>query len=441
MMPKASYLKEEIWEITEAKRIADSRPKFPTGKSLDKSLPKALRLLSVGFDKYTLSDIHPCDIVLKNLLIPAFEKNKNQEELFRHSKALHFLDKNKFHKMLTQYSKSMIKVLDMSLFWIRDIEDWKCKSYNTHKQITSLISHLFCKYEVPEFMFQAWESTSHAHIEWFLQLSEGVNARNLHKLPLVFTKKMAHEFITTPFPGYTIDDALRRCQIIGLGGDERLTNAVLMSRLRHNFNNNDFWVTVFQTFINTTMLNLDEVGTVIDYINEIKYVHQHFMINGRRVYQPEIPGFSMKGRNIETLIRDTHNWHKALSKNRKIDMSSKWTNSGIPTFVHEEGDIHHKNYKVYELLELCTAKELHTEGKTMHNCVYSYVSSCVNKKCLIFSLRLFGQSLVTIEVRNNIAVQIRGNYNSRPGNKEINLISTWARKNNIEIAKYAIRSN
>ena len=60
------------------------------------------------------------------------------------------------------------------------------------------------------------------------------------------------------------------------------------------------------------MLNLDEVGTVIDYINEKKFVPQRTVVDGVATYRPEIPGFSMKGRNIATLIRDTHIWHKEL---------------------------------------------------------------------------------------------------------------------------------
>ncbi len=323
------------------------------------------------------------------------------------------------------------------------------------EQLKSLLEHLFCEYEVPEFIFQTWtdKNTSTKHIDWFLHLAAGGSARELFKYPIPITKKMAHEFICTPFPGYSIDDAIRRSQVLGMGGDSRLADAIMMSRLRHDFTNNDFWMTVIQFFINIPMLNIDEVGTVIDYINQQKFVPTRVVVNGVATYRPENPGFNMKGRNIATLIRNTHDWHKELRQLRrqagvianaergnlssyKPDLTSKWTRSAVKSFNFSEGK--NEKRKTWTLTEITNAADLYDEGKSMHHCVYSYLSSCIKGACSVFSLRLFNVSMATIEVRDFRAVQIRGPQNKRPTDKEILIINNWAKTEGIEITKYAI---
>ena len=451
-MSSAKYLIQQKEEAYFREKYIKSLPKLPMDTSLEKALPKALKILDK--EQCSKENTEKCNkdliILIEPLLIGSnghyvFLKDKNERDVVR--KALEFFSKNKYFKMLKEYQYTINNILKLNIFWIRDISEWKCSSNNTYKQIKSLISHLFCKYEVPEFMFEVWtqnkSSLNEQHLEWFMQLSSGESARNLSKFPIQVTKKMAHEFINTPFPGYSIVDAIRRCQILGMGGNERLANSILMSRLRHQFTNNDFWTTVIQFFIDTPMFNYDEVGAIIDYINEKKYVPTRIVINNIATYRAEMPGFSMKGRNIENLLRDTHDWHKQLARTRRntrnqkyeIDLTSKWERLYGETYNLIEGS--NEKRKVWHIIELTNAAELHDEGKTMHHCVYSYLQSCKTGQCSIFSLRLFGQSLVTIEVRQGRAVQIRGPYNKKPSTKEIEIIEKWAHSRNIEISKYA----
>ena len=457
-MGDAKYIVSENREIELRKKILASIPELPMDSDFEKALPKALRQLSTK--KYSSEKTGRCNKELIILIAPLltnsngdFTLMKDEEERNKTKEALDFFVKIKAYRMLKEYCQNVAQILKMNLFWIRDISTWNCKSRNTYKQFKSLVEHLFCEYEVPEFMFQAWteKNSTNKHIEWFMQLASGQSARNLWKFPIPITKKMAHEFINTPFPGYSIDDAIRRSQVLGMGGDYRLADAIMMSRLRHEFSNNDFWTTVIQFFINIPMLNLDEVGTVIDYINEQKFVPTRVVVNGIATYRPENPNFSMKGRNIENLIRDTHNWHKQLRQLRrraaaevgigagntyKPDLTSKWQRSSIRPFSFVEGK--NEKRKVWNIVEITNAADLYDEGKSMRHCVYSYLSSCISGKCSIFSLRLFGISVVTIEVRDFRAVQIRGQHNKRPEDKELVIIHNWAKSENIEITKYAV---
>lgn len=456
-MSSAKYIVEQQRE-TQALELAKKRaPKLCIEPELERALPKVLKQLSK--EKHSSQNTDRCNSKMMTLIAPLLTNNegefitmKDSEERAKIKEALDLFVKIKSFKMLDEYHLSIDKILKMNLFWIKDISSWEWSSRNTYKQLKSLVEHLFCEYDVPEFMFQVWteKTVNNKHLEWFLQLASGQSARNLFKFPIPITKKMAYEFINTPFPGYSIDDAVRRSQVMGMGGDERLANAVLMSRLRNSFDNNDFWSTVIQFFIGIPMLNLDEVGAIIDYINEQKFVSTRVVVNGIATYRPVNPNFTMKGRSLENLIRDTHAWHAELRQLRrqagvqgnnsttpyKPDLTSKWKQSSVNPFTFTEGSKDKR--KVWDIKEITNAAELFDEGKSMHHCVYSYLHSCIKGSCSIFSLRLFGVSVVTIEVREYKAVQIRGYRNQRPTDKEIQVINDWAKKELIEITKYAI---
>lgn len=442
----AKYLSEEIEELKQIKKHIESIPKLPVDSRLYVSLSKTLRLLK---DKnFTDSDASVCSFSLKNIIEPLLLVNNYNNTKFNTKDetgrqiifdSLCFLDKIKAHRMMEEYSVELSEALKMNIFWVRRIEDWIPKSNNAYKSFKSIIEHLFCEYPVPEFMLGCWKNKFGRDIDWFLHLASGKSARELIKFPVPLTKKLAHEFINTPYPGYTIDDAIRRAQILSLGGDYRFADAILMSRLRHDYKNNDFWVSIFQYLINVDMLNMDEVGTILDYINEIKFVNKYGLDeNGKRTYAPVNQNFQVKGRRIDNLIRDVQEWHKELSKTGKLKLNDAWTGTGIKPFIVEEGNPEKSNYKKYELSEITTSKELHNEGKKMHHCVFSYLSSCKNGNCSIFSLRLWGESLATIEVRGLKAVQIRAMYNKKPTDKEIKIIYDWSEKTGIQISEYAI---
>jgi hypothetical protein len=452
-MANAKYIIAQKNEFEIREKHIKSLPKLPMDVTLEKALPKALKIISK--ENCVKENVDKCNKDLIILVEPlltnssgefVFLKDKIERE--RVKEALEFFVKIKAYKMLKEYNKTISQILKMNLFWVRDISTWEWTSRNTYKQTKSLIEHLFCKYEVPEFMFQVWteKNLNNKHLEWFFQLASGESARNLLKFPIPITKRMAHEFINTPFPGYSIDDAIRRSQVLSMGGEPRLADAIMMSRLRHEFTNNDFWATVIQFFINTPMINLDEVGAIIDYINEKKYTQTRVVVDGIATYRPEMPGFTMKGRNVETLIRDTHEWHKELNRLRrqagatgsyhyKPDLTSKWQRSLVKPFKFVEGK--NEKQKIWNILEITNASDLYDEGKSMHHCVYSYLSSCISGKCSIFSLKLFGISMATIEVRDSRAVQIRGSHNKKPDDKEIAIINNWSKEENIEITKYA----
>ena len=197
--------------------------------------------------------------------------------------------------------------------WIRRPTDWKPQTHNARRQFASLARHLVAEWPVPMFMDSAWflgnDRAAVQQQDWFRHIGNGQNIRTAN-LPLLFTKRMAHQFMRAP-ADFTVDAALRWGQIHGLGGSERFVRAIIGTRLKTDFANGDFWVTVFRFFVANPMLDLAKVGPIVDFIHQQRFVSQDvFVAPGiveRRV--PSQPNFTMAGRTPASLLRQVEAWH------------------------------------------------------------------------------------------------------------------------------------
>lgn len=118
--------------------------------------------------------------------------------------------------------------------WIRKVASWKPDSHNGRRQFGELARHLLAEYDVPACMdtafFTGMESEGRNRQGWFVHVGNGHNIRKAD-IPLRRTKRLAHAFIVSAPSGYTLDAALRWAQIIGMGGDDLLAEAVCDSML------------------------------------------------------------------------------------------------------------------------------------------------------------------------------------------------------------------
>lgn len=164
--------------------------------------------------------------------------------------------------------------------WVRPVEDWACEpSVNGHPrlidQFSSLLRHLFARYDIPLFLdgafFQGVDSEAQEQQEWFLRLAGGGSFRSLDT-PIELTRRMAHLFMTIPGHNrHTIMRNMRWAQVIGMGGDTVLAKTILKTRLGRNFDNDDFWRTVVLFLVNNAMMEPERVGPLVDYIHNMKY--------------------------------------------------------------------------------------------------------------------------------------------------------------------------
>jgi hypothetical protein len=209
--------------------------------------------------------------------------------------------------------------------WLRDPSEWMPDSHNARKQFGSLLRHLLAKYEVPVFMDMVWllsaDQDPRLQQKWFVEVGMGGNIRKTH-IPLTLTKKMAHLFLQAP-DDYTVYEALRRGQVLGLGGELALVRAVNATPLGSSFEHEDFWHTVIHFFVNNPMLDPDAVGPVVDFIQNQKYEPREDVVDGEAMaLQPEQPNFAIKGRSMDKLLYQMEMWHRGLSRRERLPRRS-----------------------------------------------------------------------------------------------------------------------
>lgn len=328
--------------------------------------------------------------------------------------------------------------------WIRPLADWKPTTHNSRRQFSSLARHLLAEWPVPAFMDSVWfkDKSGHAAQQqgWFLHIGSGHNIRTAD-LPLNYTKRMAHHFMQAP-ADLTVEAALRWGQIHGLGGDARLTKAVIGSRLGESFSEDEFWTSVLNFFIANPMLDTAHVGPIIDYIHNQRFVsHEVFVAPGvLEERSPPEPNFTMKGRTAESLLKKVEAWHKTLAKTQQPQ--AEWLPSGIERFEFVEGSEKSGNVKLWTITELLSTKALYAEGRAMKHCVGSYSQSCARGRSSIWSMEVEtfeGRSkIMTVEVNNSakLICQARGKHNAPPGDKHRGILRRWAEKARLTLANY-----
>ena len=260
-------------------------------------------------------------------------------------------------------------------------------------------------------------------------------------LPLPYTKRMAHHFMQAP-SDFTVESALRWGQNYGLGGSERLVRAVIPTRLGIQFDHDDFWLTVMQFFVANPMLDLAQVGPIIDYIYRQRFESQDVFVGPGVVERrpPAKPNFSMKGRTPASLLRQVESWHRALAKTEQP--RADWTPSGIEGFEFMEGTERGGSLKIWTIGELLSTRALVAEGRKMKHCVATYAHSRGSGACSIWTLEVESFEgrckVLTVEVRNvsRLICQARGKCNMLPGEKHRGILRRWAEKAGLSLAKH-----
>lgn len=336
------------------------------------------------------------------------------------------------------YIKILPNIARFRADWIRNIEDWKPKSHNAKKQCSSLLRHLFAKYDVPLFLDQAWHANvgnADTQRKWFIHIGMGENIRTGIDLPFPMTKKIAHHFLQTP-EDFPVMGGFLWGQVMALGGDERIARALLPTHIGQNFRHYDFWTSVIRFFIDNPMFDTEQYGPLVDYIENEKYSGNVLHPDG--TYGPPHPNFTIKGRTADTLIRDMERWHRNIFKEKS--KFAEWQPCGIPNWKSGKED----SDEEYQVVEILTAKELKNEGKLMHHCVGSYADSCGKGRKSIWSLRVFNKisfdikRLATIEVDNSSKTiqQARGNYNKTVTKSNMHYIERWANSAKLKTANW-----
>lgn len=347
------------------------------------------------------------------------------------------------------YIDCLKEVLTWKHRWIRDPSTWKCNAYSPAKAFVSLLDHLFCEYPVPYFMnsaFTPYETnldTRHIYQEWFIEIGSGTNFRKCDNIPIQINKRMAHLFINGP-SDLSISNALRWAQACGMGCTDAAARAIIDARIGMPHRDEEFFKTVIEFIGRHGMLDPAQIGPIIDYIRDQRFGPQnHVIVDGQAVRPPaERPGFSMKNRDMNTLLEQVERWHERLAK-AKTKRNYSWETSGIRGFEKIEGDPKKRNQRIWRIDEILSSQALNKEGSDMHHCVGSYAASCLKGHRAIFSMTHISngcaekQVTISVNAKSKCISEIRQKRNAYPTERQMRIIREWASMERLIVSTYS----
>lgn len=125
--------------------------------------------------------------------------------------------------------------------------------------------------------------------------------------------------------------------------------------------------------------------------------------------------------------------HDITSRNHKIKVQEEEEE----TFKSRYEDF--KEYKTkdkeYMIIAPKNSSDLKKEGDTLNHCVASYIKRVIDGSCkILFLRRNKEESLITIEVRNNRIVQVKGLHNRKPNDNEVKALKEFAENREMEMS-------
>lgn len=326
----------------------------------------------------------------------------------KHYKTSQFDRVNALDRLLPKYKK-------YNTHFIRDPKNWKCRSYNPEVQDMELLRHLFCKYPVPKFFFEAFAGTMFVKTEWFFAVAQGGSFRKYVKD--IFTSKEAHLFLQGP---------------------------------KGSGFNNFWWAKAKARGIPDVLLDvvLVKVGTAcqansrLDFI--AKYVDQLDRNTLSELYDfwMNSPDLVYEGRTLASMIRLSNEWHRDIAIKKNHQVFASWDGLSIPDWERDDEQTD-RRWNVYQLRN---SKELNREGTVQCHCVSGYHSQCSSGYTSIFTLHSLDKigterKHVTIQVTNSnrCVVQVRGKFNRAADKSETRVVRSWASENGLQITAYCMR--
>jgi len=295
---------------------------------------------------------------------------------------------------------------------VREPESWAGARGHPLAVVDSLASHLFGHYPAPRFLASAWFGERSEPRQWFVAHAQGARFRTL-ALPLAMTRQMEHVFLHTP-DHYPIEHALRRAEVIGLGGSPELADVILTTRLGEHFDDPERWRLALAWLVRCgNTVDLVQVQPLVDYL--------------------EANDTKLRGRTFASVMRLVAEWHESLGQQQVRLITwprTRWNalTLPIPPTPHEPRS---SEWTIHELLD---TRELAAEGRAMRHCVGGYWHTCSTRYSAIWSVRRrwdgqrVARSVLTIQVKiaSGVIVQIRGKANSWPNDEPLDIVRSWA---------------
>ncbi|MHC4378587.1 MAG: PcfJ domain-containing protein [Planctomycetota bacterium] len=326
---------------------------------------------------------------------------------------------------------------------IRSIEDWRPEGRSALPLIDSLARHLLGRYPLPRFLARAWFGPRGGDLElWrraFRAHAEGTPLRQC--LPeLGLTRRMEHHLLATP-EHLGLTAAVRRAEVLALGGSKTLAAAVARSRLGRQLERLEFWRSVLRFFVaHEPRLDRARVERIVEFVEEVR--HRPRVVEGRygpHTEAPPMPDLELRGRTLDSLGRLMADWGRSMALQRGSQRS--WAPSGFEPRTYQESP----EAPRWQWVELLDAASLFEEGRRLHHCVGTYAKYCRWGWCSVWSLRRQSGSgpplsVLTLDVDPRTAKvrDVRATCNRDPSGLPRELAIHWASVNGLEISEFAL---
>lgn len=283
--------------------------------------------------------------------------------------------------------------------FIRTLDDWSGAHGHPLAVIDSIAQHVLGRYPTPRFLSNAWfggnSQAENTRRQWVMRHARGERFRCM-ATPIRLTRRMEHWFLRTP-DHLDIDRALRRAEVLGLGGSPALADAVLATRLGRTFEDRDYWRGVLQWFVR-------HEDDLVD--GEVAWMVAHFHGLPRADGAPSMerrPAALRRERDERAARPPPTTPRRRTPPPPPVDLEwprSRW------------GDWRSGEWRVVELV---SSVELRAEGTAMRHCVGSYGPRCHSGASRIFSLRRDGDALpaltIELDLRQKQVTMVRGHLN------------------------------
>jgi len=169
------------------------------------------------------------------------------------------------------------------------------------------------------------------------------------------------------------------------------------------------------------------LGKLINYVvNETinqGYTSVRSFLNELGDYIVMCRGLGVKPTLYSSYLKQTHD---ITSRNYQIKVESE---------KEEMFSGRYKDFKPYKtdkyiVIAPKETKDLQEEGSRLNHCVASYIKRVIDGQCLIYFLRKQDkeeESLITLEVKDNAIVQVKGSHNRRPSDEERKALEEFAK--------------
>lgn len=321
-------------------------------------------------------------------------------------------------------------------FFIRSKESFvsRTKSKDRDKQRYEFVKHVFHKYPVPSFMFNAWETPYRPNQQYYRwevpqRVNKGFATKDDYRFwyiciatggsfykeygQYIFTKKESHLFLNCPH-SIPINEAIIYAIAYVECGNTGKALRISKTKINGYTLTNSFWKEVVRFFARQEAKSVEELDDIIDFIVSKRADNNEFTIIG-------------KGHTLDSLNKKVEEWHQDLRRLKLIG-EQNWEGIPIKDSSYEQKDWD-GSILTWKFTQIKSAKVLQQEGNAMRHCVFGYKKECAEGRTSIWSVTLDGNRKLTVEVQNGSVKQVRGLANRMAKPAEKDMVLRWAREN------------